>query len=278
MDDIIKKVLKKSNRTLFYCLYMLSAKKRRAVCAVCAFDKIINDIADSNEPVDKKIELLDAWQQEIENVYGNSAPFSSTGKALFESFAKFNLPKKDFLAVVNDKRQDLLLPPFGVSSSKYEQICDNKAGTFVRQLLRILGCRDEEKIDQLSDCLGKALQTTLFLRDVKDDAAEGRIYIPKNYLYNAGISSANPSDIIVDNNLGKARGELGKLAGANYIQAFNIINSFDKKTSQRLKAFFYPYKYCFDMMEKRGWEVITPKPAVSPLTKVGLLLKAYMER
>ncbi|MBR4105745.1 MAG: squalene/phytoene synthase family protein [Alphaproteobacteria bacterium] len=278
MDDLIKKLFKNSEEMLSGCLYMMSAKKRHAVYGICAFAEIIDDILNSKQITSQKIELLDAWQKEIENVYNNAKPRSLAVRALFKNFSGLNLVKEDFLVFIDNGRQELLNPPQVLSTNNYNKSCDNKSGAFIRQLLRVLGCRDEEKITKLSDCLGKALQTTVYLRDVKEDAADGKIYMPKDCLQKAGISSTKPLEIIVDNNLGLARSELGKLASSNYAEAFAEINSFDKKTSQRLRAFFYPYKYCFDVMEKRGWEVITPKPKLSVFAKIWLLIKAYTEK
>ncbi len=278
MDELIKKLFKNSEEMLSGCLYMMSAKKRHAIYGICAFAEIIDDILNSKQTTSKKIELLDAWQQEIEKFYNHAKLRSLAGRALFKNFAGLNLVKEDFLVFIDNGRQELLNPPQVLSANKYNQSCDSKSGAFIRQLLRVLGCHNEEKIAKLSDCLGKALQTTVYLRDVKEDAADGKIYMPKDCLQKAGISSTKPSEIIVDNNLKLARSELGKFASFNYTEAFTEINSFDKKTSQRLKAFFYPYKYCFDVMEKRGWEIITPKPRITAFTKVWLLIKAYTEK
>lgn len=277
MSKLIRKVVKKYDRPFFYCLHILSVKKRRAMYAVYAFDKHINDIASSNETKIKKLELLDAWKKEIDTVYNNSMPVSQTGKDIFASFQNFNLPKEDFEIAINEIRNDIVSPRQQFSLADYEKCCDDKSGSFVRQTLRVLGCQDENIIKKLASCLGKALQTTIFLRDIKDNALKGKIYIPQNFLQEAGIFSNDPMEIVRDNNLGKARCKLGQIARANYNEAFAVMKNLDKKMAQRLKVFFYPYKYCFDAMENRGWEVLTPKPDITPLTRLALAVKAYME-
>ncbi len=278
MNKLVAKMIKKTDYTSYCCLHVMASHRRNALYAVGVFAKCVMDIVSSAEKIPQKIDLLNAWQQELDNIYQNNAPTSQIGRDIFAILQNFNLPKSEFMMLLNSARNDLLNPPRGLSQQLYGKYCDERAGVFIRQVLRILGCNDEICINQLANYLGKALQTTFFLRDIKDDALNGRIYLPFDYLRDAGINSCNPMEIIVDNNLGKARDRLGKFAKNNFIKAFDLLNNLDKKTAFHLKMLVYPYKYCFDAMDSRGWEIITPKPDVTPFTKIMLFFKAYMEK
>ena len=153
--------------------------------------------------------------------------------------------------------------------------CRGVAGVPGNLSLRIFGCKDENLIEELSTSLGNALQITNILRDVKEDARMDRLYIPREYLNNADISSTNPNEVIIDKNLAVAREELAQRAEDDYRKAYQIIPLLDKDTARPVKAIASIYRKYFDIMQKRGWEVISPKPQISKFSKLSLALRAY---
>ena len=278
MSKLIRKLVKKSDPALFYGLHLLSSKKRKAFYTLVAFEKHIIDIVQSNTSINEKMKLLDAWNVELNDIYTQSQPSSRLGINILKSCAKFPLVQEDFACALEIARQELTGSSNIFSIADYNHYCDLTTGAFLRQSLRILGCHDQQLIKNLSECLGQAIQTTIILSNMRNDAYAGKVYIPQQILKQADINSQKPSEIIVDNNLSKARCELGKIAQSNYIKAFELINCLDKKTLFRLRSFAYIYKYCFDAMEKRGWEVISPKPQVKMSTKLRLILRSYLEK
>ena len=139
--------------------------------------------------------------------------------------------------------------------------------------LRVFGCTDENVIKELSTALGLSLQITTILINVKEDAQNDRLYIPQELLQKAGISATDPKSVVVDKNLARARRELAAIAAENYRKAYTILDGLDKKTARPLKLIADIYKRYFDIMEKRGWEIISPKPRVSKWRKLGILVK-----
>ena len=129
--------------------------------------------------------------------------------------------------------------------------------------------------EQRSDYL-KPFTLTTILRDVRDDASLDRLYIPNEFLLKAGITSKDPTTIVIDKNLAVAREELSKIANENYIKAFELIKKLDKKIARNINAIFYIYKRYFDIMQNRGWEIISPKPQINKFTKLILVIKAFL--
>ena len=142
-------------------------------------------------------------------------------------------------------------------------------------LLRILGCKDEKLIDELSENMGQAFQITNILKNVRDDAEAGKLYIPCDLLKKVGIATTNPQEVVINKNLNIARQELAVIAEEKYKKTFDLIQQLDKKTSRNIKAFTYVYKKYFDMMNNRGWEIVSPKPKINAFSKLCLVLKAY---
>ena len=102
--------------------------------------------------------------------------------------------------------------------------------------------------------------------------------MPNSCLKEAGITEVNPYLVLTDNNLAIARGKLSQIALDAFNQSFALMSQLNKKISARLKSMTYVYKYCFDAMQKRGWEVLSPKPQAGCLTKMRLACKAYLEK
>ncbi|MBE6467141.1 MAG: hypothetical protein E7004_00915 [Alphaproteobacteria bacterium] len=278
MNKIIKKIVKKSGSSFFWGMHMLPTKERRAIYTLYAFCRHIDDIVDGNEAMSHKIELINAWKKEIDNIYDKKVPASCIGRNIYKNCMRFNIPKSDLTSLLSSISMDLPNPVQAPSMDDFYKYCQGVACAPGSMSLRVLGCKDEQLIKDLSTSLGVAMQVTNILRDVREDAMVDRLYIPKEFLLKAGIESVDPKEVIIDKNLSVAREELAKLAFKQYEKSFDLISKLDKKISRSIKALAYVYKRYFDIMQNRGWEVISPKPSISHFLKLLLVLKAYTGR
>ncbi len=278
MNKIIKKIVKKSGSSFFWGMHMLPTKERRAIYTLYAFCRHIDDIVDGNEAISHKIELINAWKKEIDNIYDKKVPASCIGRNIYKNCMRFNIPKSDLTSLLSSISMDLPNPVQAPSMDDFYKYCQGVACAPGSMSLRVLGCKDEQLIKDLSTSLGVAMQVTNILRDVREDAMVDRLYIPKEFLLKAGIESVDPKEVIIDKNLSVAREELAKLAFKQYEKSFDLISKLDKKISRSIKALAYVYKRYFDIMQNRGWEVISPKPSISHFLKLLLVLKAYTGR
>lgn len=278
MNKLINKIVKKSGSSFFWGMHILPFKERQAIYTLYAFCRHIDDIVDGKESLSHKLELLEAWRKEIDNIYDKKVPASDIGRNIYKNCMRFNLPKEELLSLIDSISMDLPNPIQAPSLEEFNRYCLGVACAPGSLTLRILGCKDENLIKELSVSLGLAMQITNILRDIRDDALIGRLYIPIEYLHKADITSTDPMTVIVDKNLAKAREELAKIAEDKYTQAFASMKRLDKKTSRNIRAIAYIYKRYFDIMQDRGWEIISPKPQIGRFTKMFLVLKAFMGR
>lgn len=275
MNKQIKKIVKKSGLSVFWGLYILPTKERRAIYTLYAFCRHIDDIVSGSAPLTQKMELLNAWRKELDNIYDKKVPESDIGRNIYKNCMRFNLPKQDLIDLLNGISMNLPRPLQAPSLPEFERYCQGVACAPGSLSLRILGCRDETLIRELSTSLGMAVQMTEILRNIRDDAVAGRLYIPRELLQKAGIMSTDPMTVVVDNNLVIAREELGQTVEKNYNRAFELLTGLDKKTARNIRVIAYIYKRYFDMMKNRGWEVISPKPRLGWPSKIFLILKAF---
>lgn len=271
----IKKMVKKSGTSFFWSIRMLPSPKRNAMYTIYAFFRHIDDIVDGDAPVAEKQELIEAWRQELDNIYDKKVPTTEIGRKIYKNCMRFKLPKEDFIQMLDSISMDLPDPLQAPTLEVFNKYCQGVAGVPGRLTLRIFGCTDEDLIKNLSSSLGRALQITNILRDVKEDAQAQRIYIPSEMLDKANISSRDPEAVLFDKNLAIAREELSKIAEEDYKKAFEYIKKLPKKAARPVKMMAYIYKRYFDIMKNRGWEIISPKPRISRPVKLCLLLKAW---
>ena len=275
MNKQINKMIKQTDYSVFLEIQMLPLKEKRAVSTLYAFCKHLSDILQSNDSLSQKEELIKLWYQEIDNIYQKKTPASNIGRDIYKNCMRFQVPKEDLLVVLNNVEREMKKPLCAPSMSDFENYCFGMVGAPSKVMLRILGCKDEKLIKALSLSLGKAVQITNILKNVRDDAAKNKLYIPSLFLKKAGIKTKKPQAVITDKNLILARQELAEVAKEDYKKAFELMSRLDKRTERNIKGFVYIYKKYFDMMSARGWEVISPKPKLNLFSKMFLIMKAY---
>ena len=277
MNDI-KKIVKKSGTSFFWSMRMLPQAKRQAMYTLYAFCRHIDDIADEPGDINEKLELLNIWRQEMDNIYDKKVPATDIGRKIYKNCMRFKLPKDEFIKLINTVAAELVSPMHGPNLPQLMHYCDGVAVAPGNLSMRIFGFEDEKIIRDLAKSLGTALQLTNILRDVKEDADIGRLYIPHEFLQKAGVNSTDPKTVVIDKNLSVAREELAKIAQEEYKKSSQIIKTLNKKLARPVRIIFTVYKRYFEIMNTRGWEIISPKPKLGKFNKFFIILKAYFNR
>ncbi|HWF33438.1 MAG TPA: squalene/phytoene synthase family protein [Solirubrobacteraceae bacterium] len=190
----------------YYGIRLLSGERRRAMCAAYAFARRIDDVGDGALPLEQKRELLDrAGVQLAELERSRSAavaPADPVIVALADAHARFSLPTGALGELIEGVRMDL----DGVSYESFEELvlyCRRVAGAIGRVCLAIFATRvpgtgagpERALIEALADDLGVALQLTNILRDVREDAMNGRVYLPAEDLRRFEVEPAGDADM-----------------------------------------------------------------------------------
>lgn len=271
----IKQIVKKSGSSFFWSMRFLPKAKRNAMYTIYAFCRHLDDVVDGEASMEEKLDLIAAWREELNNIYDKKAPVTEIGRKIYKNCMRFKLPKEELAKLIDAISMDIPTPIRAPQMDELYRYCRGVAGVPGSLSLRIFGCKDEQLIADLSDTLGTALQLTNILRDVKEDAQAGRLYIPKELLLKAGITSEDPLSVVVDKNLVVAREELSRIALVNFSRADFLIKRLDKSSARPVRMIERIYRRYFDIMQKRGWEIISPKPKVSKLQKISIALRAY---
>jgi phytoene synthase len=178
-----ERVTRRRAANFFYGIRLLPPAKRRAMCAAYAFAREVDDIGDGDLAPEHKIAALDELQGRLHGSNGTEP--TPMMVALADATRQFQLPVDAFDDLIAGVRTDIY-------PARFEQFdetvlyCRRVAGSIGRLCLAIFGSRDPERATILADDLGVAMQLTNILRDVREDATNGRVYLPHEDLERFG--------------------------------------------------------------------------------------------
>ncbi|MGD0072781.1 MAG: presqualene diphosphate synthase HpnD [Candidatus Binataceae bacterium] len=177
-------ITRRSSSNFYYAFMLLAAERRRALYSVYAFCRFIDDIAD-DETIGDAASLLARWREELDRVYGG-APTRAISRALADSAARFNIPRRWFEEVIAGVEMDLERKRYS-TFDELRLYCYRVASAVGLICIEIFGYRNQQT-RLYAENLGIAFQLTNILRDVSEDAARGRIYLPLEDLARFGVS------------------------------------------------------------------------------------------
>jgi presqualene diphosphate synthase len=236
--------------SFYLAMRILGREQREAMFEIYSFCRAVDDIADSDAPHAQRLEGLLAWRKNIDSLYSGSNP-PKLGN-LARVIARYALRKDDFLAVIDgvemDARADIRAPSF----NELDLYCDRVASAVGRLSVRIFGMDDADGV-ALAYHLGRALQLTNILRDIDEDAAIGRLYLPQEALRKAGITTSDPASVVEDPRLGEACIVVAGRAREHYTKANEIMARCPRRVVRAPKIMGVVYRQMLEGMISRGW-------------------------
>jgi presqualene diphosphate synthase len=181
-----------SGSSFYNAMRILPKAQREAMYEIYSFCRKVDDIADSPGPRDRRLEQLKLWRSDIDAIYNGSSVTRARGLAV--SVKTFGLKREDFHAVIEGMEMDVKADIRAPDWIKLDGYCDRVASAVGRLSVRIFGM-DEKAGVALAYHLGRALQLTNILRDIDEDAAIGRLYLPREALQAANILSLDPKQV-----------------------------------------------------------------------------------
>jgi 15-cis-phytoene synthase len=184
----------------YYGIRLLPHERRRGMCAVYAFARRIDDIGDGTLGPAEKLRRLDGEAQTLTELeLADRPPLWSSDPvmlALADAYERFTLPPGALGELIEGVRMDVN----GVSYERFEDLvlyCRRVAGAIGRVCLPVFGAHDQlstagPEAETLADDLGVAMQLTNILRDVREDAENGRVYLPAEDLRRFGVVGEDP--------------------------------------------------------------------------------------
>jgi phytoene synthase len=160
----------------YYSFLVLPAGKRNAIVSVWDFCRAVDDAVDDEPDPESAKRQVERWRRELAACYGEGTPSTPQGIALAPLVARFSLPRGAFEALIDGVEMDLDARRYATFAELYEY-CIRVASAVGLVCVEIFGYRDPAARQYATE-LGVALQLTNILRDVPEDLARGRLYLP----------------------------------------------------------------------------------------------------
>jgi squalene synthase HpnD len=186
-EDIaeVTALVKDSGTSFYYGMKVLPAPRRDAMYALYAFCRVVDDIADEPAPLAQKTAELNDWRGRVADLYRGRTSNGLT-RALQSATRTYDLQQADYLAIIDGMEMDAGAPIVGPDLATLDLYCDRVASAVGRHSVRIFGDSGPAAQD-VAYALGRALQLTNIVRDVGEDAHKGRLYLPREWLLEAGV-------------------------------------------------------------------------------------------
>jgi len=249
--DIHNSAAQRASGSSFYtAMRIMPRAQREAMFEIYSFCRKVDDIADDGGPRDTRLDQLRLWRADIDALYSGSAV--SRAKSLARPVKEFGLRREDFQAVIDGMEMDVVTDIRAPDWNKLDAYCDRVASAVGRLCVRVFGMEEKAGI-ALAYHLGRALQLTNILRDIDEDAAIGRLYLPREALVATGITSADPKVVIAHPNIGEACAQVAARAAEHFAESDRIMDKCPRRSVRAPRIMRVAYGTIHKALLKRGW-------------------------
>ena len=259
-----------SGSSFYAAMRILPREQREAMFQIYSFCRQVDDIADSEGPRGERLAALQQWRDDIDALYQGDPP--ARLKDYAASVRLFDLKRADFLAIVDGMEMDVPQDIRAPDLATLDLYCDRVASAVGRLSVRVFGLGEGDGI-LLAHHLGRALQLTNILRDIDEDAAIGRLYLPREGLLDAGITSDDPLKATSDPALPKACAALVERACDHFTQADEVMARNPRRVVRAPRIMSKYYRAILALLVARGFSAPRAPVRVNKVTRLAIVLR-----
>ena len=263
-----------SGSSFYYSFLFLPPEKRRAIMALYAFCREVDDVVDEIDDIQVAQTKLDWWRKETLQIHGGS-PTHPVTLALAEVVKTINLPAEQLLEIIEGMQMDLQQSRY-LDFKALQLYCYRVASVVGLLAAEIFGYTDRQTLKYAHD-LGIAFQLTNIIRDVGEDARRGRIYLPIDELQRFGVTAKEITDAVYSDRF-KALMEFQiERAEQYYAQAMAHLPAADRKSQRAGLIMAGIYRTTLDEIKLEGCKVLTQRTSLTPLRKLWIAARVWLK-
>lgn len=263
----VEAIVRSAGTSFYRGMRVLPPDRRHAMYAIYAFCRIVDDIADEGGSLEEKRQGLAAWRDAVQNLNRGAANDAVT-RVLALAAEQFSLRADDFLAVIDGMEMDAETVIVAPSLAELDLYCDRVASAVGRLSVRAFG-DSSAAADRVAFNLGRALQLTNILRDIKEDAGRGRVYLPREYLQDAGVP-ADPVALLTAAGLPMVCGRVARMAHGYFAEAHKAMSQCDRRAMKPARLMGATYAAILSAVERRGWTRLDERVSLPKWKKLWL--------
>lgn len=273
-DEYCQNKAARSGSSFYYSFLFLPEQQRNAITALYAFCREVDDVVDECSNTEVARAKLEWWRNEINALYSGS-PQHPVTQALSSSLQHFSLEKRHFDDILDGMLMDLEI----FSYNSFEDLrlyCYRVASVVGLLTVEIFGYSDPATLNYATD-LGMAFQLTNIIRDVREDAERGRIYLPLEDLQRFSVST---DDILSFNDSKNFRSLMqfqSDRAHQYYKNAYSLLPDTDRYTQRGGIIMASIYESLLQEMDDDGLDVLRTRTRLTPLRKFWIAWKSQRQ-
>ena len=259
-----------SGSSFYAAMRILPREQREAMFQIYSFCRQVDDIADSHGPREERLAALQKWRDDIDALYRGQPPARLSDYVA--SVKRFDLQRADFLAIVDGMEMDVPQDIRAPDLATLDLYCDRVASAVGRLSVRVFGLPQEDGI-LLAHHLGRALQLTNILRDIDEDAALGRLYLPREALLHAGITSDDPVVVAADRALPKVCAGIVARARTHFEKADEVMARNSRRVVRAPRIMERYYSAILELLVRRGFAAPRAPVRLNKLAKLAIVFR-----
>jgi phytoene synthase len=277
-----RRVTQRSSSNFYYAFRLLPTEQHNALCALYAFCRFMDDIADqpessvspgrSNSRTERLTELLNLWREELQRCYAGT-PVHPISQALADTVRRFPIAQAHLSGIIDGVEMDLHRRCYQTFAELYDY-CYHVASLVGLVCIEIFGYHNPCARDYAIN-LGVAFQLTNILRDVGEDAQRNRIYLPLEDLVRIGYGEDELRAGVYNPTFTNLMAFEGKRAREYYRRAVTHLAPEDRRSLAAAEAMRLIYTRLLDKIEAQHFKVFETRITLPTATKLGLALAAW---
>ncbi|MFA4993715.1 MAG: presqualene diphosphate synthase HpnD [Bdellovibrionales bacterium] len=266
----VKKQVSASRSSFHAGMAVLPKNRREAMYALYGFCRVVDDIADESLSPEVAASKLQEWRVRISDMFRGKTSDAVT-TALLPSLRAYDLVEKDFQEIIDGMEMDsmTIVAP---SLATLDVYCDRVASAVGRISIRIFGDAGTDAM-KVAYHLGRALQLTNILRDLSEDAARKRLYLPCELLEKHSISSRNPSEVLQFLQLPLVCRDLASIARTHYTQADIYMKKCPASAMRPARIMRDYYGAILGLLLKENWRDLSFRVTIPKWKKIFIYIK-----
>jgi len=269
-----RKLARATASNFYYSFLLLPRAERQAIKDVYAFCRLLDDIVDEDQAGRNPYNELERWRGEVEAIYQGS-PTTEFGEDLLVSVQEFDLPKQSFLDLIDGMEMDLKWHSYQTFADLREY-CYRAASAVGLICIEIFGY-ESVRTREYAVNLGLALQLTNILRDLKEDTARGRIYIPIEDLERFGYTERELRDNLYNAPFIELMKFEHSRARTYFAKAAGSLPEMDRHSMFAAEIMGTIYKELLDQMPAVQFDVFRNRLTVSKSRRLQIALSIWLK-
>jgi phytoene synthase len=257
-------------KNFYYSFLLLSRPQRQAMCAIYAFMRYCDDLSDA-EGVSDRAGAIAKWQQDLDSALAGNPPEHPVWLAFSDAVARYRIPHEYFRAMIRGVSSDLE-PRYIQTFQELYDYCYHVASVVGLTIIHIFGFKDPRAL-QLAERCGVAFQLTNILRDVREDAEHGRIYLPSEDLERFGVDPQELAGAAISPALRSLLAFEAERARAYYQESKPLMDMVDSGSRSSLKALIGIYSRLLERIADSGYDVLRERVRVPAWEKLWILAR-----